>query len=280
VNPLEQVTIAGEALARTIRLARHPATWVAWLVPMFAGFAAIAMFVGFAFPLWSRVTVVILHHLGGQRILHYPEALLALPVWMPRLTNLVAIGFGTLAAATTASACGRLLTGHEATVRGVASVALRRAPWLWIATLPGFAVGALAAGAVSSGFTAFATSHAKGAIMILGAWGVEVFVAAAFLLVVPLVVMGGATPWRAWSRLPECWKHAGVSSVAVASLLGAVSLATMAWAHHAVAAAAHGAPDRIPMIFGLMHVVDTVRAWLAAGAATVLFGALVEDREE
>ena len=46
--------------------------------------------------------------------------------------------------------------------------------------------------------------------------------------------------------------------------------ATMAWAHHAVAAVAHGAPDRIPMIFGLMHVVDN-RAGVAgaAGAATV-----------
>jgi hypothetical protein len=194
--------------------------------------------------------------------------------------NLIGIGFGTLAAAATTAACGRLLTGHEASVRSVAGAALRRAPWLWIATLPAFAVGSLATSAVRSGFTAFATSHIRGAIMILGAWGVQVFVAAAFLLVVPLVVMGRATPWRAWSRLPECWQHAGVSSVVVAGVLGAVSLALMAWAHHAVAAAAHGAPDRIALILGLTHLVDIVRAWLAAGAATVLFGALVEDREE
>jgi hypothetical protein len=280
VNALEQVAVAGEALARTIRLVRHPATWGWWLVPMLAGLATIAMFVGFAFPLWSRVTVVVLHRLGGERILHYPEALLALPVWMPRLTNLVSIAFGTLAAAATAAACGRLLTGHEATVRGVAWAALRRAPWLWIATLPAFAVGSLAATGVRSGFALLGTSHIKGVIMIGGAWGVQVLVAAAFLLVVPLVVMGPATPWRAWSRLPECWKHAGVASLVVAGVLGVVELAAAAGAHHAVRVASHVAPDRMPIIFAATLGIDLVAAWLAAGSAAILFGALVEDREE
>src|SRR5262249_33737380 len=136
VNALEQMVLAFQALAHTLRLLFRRALWVPWLLVFGLEIATIAGLWWFAFPAWSWFVARAVHVLAGESALHYPNIFRLMPDLYAGADLVIRVVVGSVVAGASTALFGAWFSGRPIPAREGLRRALQRAGVLIVANLP------------------------------------------------------------------------------------------------------------------------------------------------
>jgi hypothetical protein len=277
MDALEQFAVTGRVTARAVRSALVPPLAVvalaAFVVPAFAAFAL----ANFSHPLVSPVMLRVALALGGEHALHYPGALVLLPVELAklgRMTNWLSVTLA-LGWAGTITAYGP--RGLSATAALFAT--LRRLPRLLVAGVPLVLLHGAAAGMSAQAVADLPRRFVSAAAHLVAAFGLEAAVIAAAMLVLPLAVRSDLGLVRLPGAIRRAFRWAGVAAPAFGAALAAAAVAGRLACGRAAQVMAATRPDGLLPIVSVAALITAIGLVVFAAASVVLAAALDEGWE-
>lgn len=281
MNLLEQLALAWQALAQTVRLLGRPTLWAPALVLGACELAVIGCLWWFAHPALSWAAAPLLRAVAGEQALHYPNLFRLLPDLYARadlvLGSLLApvlIGAATLLFA--ARFQGRTVALGDSLGR-----AGRRAGSLILVNLPlNLLLLALSYGLpwwlALRGSAGLARS-----LMPIAILGGAVVLQALFLYVNALVMLEGRGPLGTLAALPRSWSRGFWAAFALGGVM-MLPLLPLQWvAERANVLVDRGAPELVGWLAVVQVLVALLTWFVLTGAATLVFlGAVTGLPEE
>jgi hypothetical protein len=279
VNPIEQVTLAWQALERTFQWLHRGRLWIPWL--LFAAFEALilAALCGFAHPSVSWMMVPLLTRIAGEEILHYPNVLTHLLPLFARLDGV----YAAIAAPIALGAAVMLFanTVHAAPARPADALAraFRRAVPLILSQLP---VPLLTAGiswAIGRGLRVRDASGVRGAIFLAAITIVPILARAFFLYAGTRVALEGRGIGEALLDLPRAWAR-GLAAALFLSFLLALPLFPIPFlCGRAMVLGSPLGPEMVAVLM-LGQIALGAGVWfLLSGSITLVHLSLVQDSD-
>jgi hypothetical protein len=280
VNAFEQIALAWQALLATARQAVKPGMWVPWAILGAVQAVAVGLMALVAHPAVSGWLAPPLVRLAGDMVLHYPNVFRSLPALQSR------IGFGidtllgvVMAGAATASFAARFdhrpLTARAGLARGG-----RRAGALVLAHLP----LQLAVLALTFGLPAWLASRGSAgmtrkAAELFGLGG-TVLLQGGFLLLTPIIVIGGVGARAALRELPNAIGRAGVATLTLAVFATLLVMPFHTMLRFTDRVVDLGMPELVTCLVLADVAAALVAGFLLAGATTLIYQSIVMDVEE
>ncbi|NOT33765.1 MAG: hypothetical protein HOP12_06290 [Candidatus Eisenbacteria bacterium] len=277
MNPLEQIALAGHALALVARASLHPRLWIPWLPLILVELAWLALLAGFAHPAVSGVMAPLLTAISGDAVLHYPNVFRILPGLHARGAFVIVATLGSIVVGASVWVFDELWAGRTPHPGVALGEALRRAPALIVAQAPlhlltvvlTFGLAGWMEGRGSSGITV----RALGLLATLAATVLQ----ALFLLVPVHVMRASRSPLGAWLEIPRVFMRAGVTVVVLSTLVTVAGFPLEFLARFTERLVERGRPELVAAMVVAQIGFATLAGFVLAGAAVVCYRTRVED---
>jgi len=276
MKPLEQLSLAGQALWLTLCELRAGRLWVPWLVlGVFQGAVLLAL-LGFAHPLLAWALSPFVRVIGGEPALHYPGFYRALPFLYSRADLVV----GSLVGAVATGWSTRLFAARwrRETLPGGGAWAevVPRALTLVLAQLPFQVLVLLFTGLVNR-----ALAGQGGLVQRLGylvTLGGVAGLQALFLYLPALVVLERHGLWRSLVALPRAWARGFWAALllGLAALLPLLPLAGLGQGSGLLVD--RGTPELVGWVTAMQLLVGLAVSFMLAGSSTLVYLGAVADR--
>ena len=272
MNATEQAAFAGHALGRGVAEGLRGRARRALVVLIAVRLGLVALLVLFAHPWLSPLGAPLLARAAGERALHFPAAIEALPVAHGRWSGLLDLVLVPVIAAVTCVAVARRLpaeAAHTDPGRGILPGVLVMLP---IAFMSAHVERALLAGVMG-----MASGLVRAVVQIAGACVLLSALTAIGLPLLALATLGHPRTGSAWDAWRWSWRRAGAAFVALG--VGATAanvILTVAFLRASPVVAA-SAPELSAVGFAVETLTRSLLQWGLAGAAAVLWIGLVED---
>ena len=280
MNPIEQVTLAFQALRHTIPQLWRGRLWV-WALPLAAVECAVVASLWHAAHPWvSWFMAPLLLRFGGADTLHYPRMFELMPAIYERADLVIGAILGSIAIGAATPVFAARFRGEALRPLPALVAAFRRAPDFVLVLLP----FNLLLFALSSAADFWLAHRAAGGIvgraLPLVVTAGSLALQAAFFYAASLVALEGHSAWAALRRLPGTWRPGYLA----AFLVSATTLLLLTPIHTPGVTASllveRGTPE-LAGLLTLLHVLaGLLTGFILTGAATLLYLSVVRGPGE
>jgi len=276
--PLEQVALAGQALARTLALLARPATWAPWIVLGAVQLALVVALWHFAHPWLSWALAPFIAGAGGEPLLHYPEVFRVLPALFGRANLVVGALLGPVVIGAATLLFARAFRGEPARAGAALAAAARLAPALVLVQLP-FHLLVLGAGAVLGG-VAGGGRGLPALIATAGLAAASVVLQSLFLYAAALVALERRGALAALAALPRTWAR-GFWAALVLGAAGVAALLPFRLLEEQTGLLVERGTPELAVALVVAQIAAGLLVWYAlAGSATLVYlGAMAPEDE-
>jgi len=269
VSVFEQIALGWACVSATLRRMFQPVLWTPWLLLGAVHLVALLMLAGFAHPAVSAVMAPLVTALAGAGVRHYPEVFRQLPELQAQTGFVVDALLGPIAAGAAVAMLAAAFERGRATAGDALVHALERAGALIAALLP-YAVIVFA---ITFGLQAWLVERGSAGMtrklaQLVGLGG-TVFLRAAVLYIVPLVVLGRLKPLDAWRELPSMLERGSVTALTIVLLVSLVAAPFGMLARFAPHLVDAGTPEAVVVLVAAQIAGGLITAFLLAGASVL-----------
>ncbi|MBI1799886.1 MAG: hypothetical protein HYR73_09420 [Candidatus Eisenbacteria bacterium] len=278
MNAFEQVAVAWQALLRSAAKLRRAGMWIPLLVFGATQFLVLASLWSFAHPLVSWFMVPLLHRIGGDGLLRYPNVFRVMPALFGQAD--LALG-ATVGAISVGALTIRFAAGARGTPIGAGSalgLAARRALPLVLANLPfNVLVFALSFGLdwwLASRGSGGAVRKFSGLVVLSG----SIVLQSVFFFVTCEVVLAGHGVLGALAAVPRAAARGFWAAMFLGVLLVLPLLPIQMLSGRSSMLIDRGSPELVGWMLVAQIVIELVIWFLLAGGATLIYLTLIEER--
>ena len=275
MNVLEQMVLAAQSLAYTLRQISRPSLWVPWLPVLVIQLTVVAALWWFAHPAISWLAAPLIQAAAGADALRYPNVFRLMPELYGRADVVVtavagAFAVGSSCALFAARATGRPLRAAESLGQG-----LGRLGPLILANLPALVL------ALAFAYGLETWLAGRGGLLIVKriapflALGVAVLLQAYFLWVNPLLMLERRGLIASLAALPRA-ASAGLWAALTLTALTALPLVPIQMLlHSAETIVSRGTPEMLGWLVVIQALLVTGTAFVLTGSSVIVYQGLV-----
>lgn len=279
MSVFEQLALGFQAMLHSLRSLLAWRLWIPWVLLAIPQLAVVAAIGFFAHPLLSGVMVPLLTAVAGDQVLHYPNALQALPRLYDRADLLIGALVGSVVIGVATVMFADWFRGRDVAIRSQLGIAWRRVPALVLVQLP---FNLLLVG-LSVVVQTWLARRGGGGIVesaaSVAAVAGSLVLQAAFFYVTAKVILGGSGVVSALASVPATWKR-GFAPALLVSVLTLIVLLPVQWlAGHQELVMERGRPELLAGLTLVRLGAGLLNGFLLSGCATLLYLSLF-DRPE
>jgi hypothetical protein len=280
MNPFEQLAMAWQAIARTLRRLGRAAPWAPFAILGTLQLGALALLMGFAHPSVSWFMVPFLVRQGGASLLHYPNLFRALPGLYGRIDLALGATLGAVVVGAATRVFANDFGRRRPAPRAAIGAAFGRALQLILASLPfNVLVFALSFGAdwlMTSRRSAPLTRHVSDLTVLAG----SIVLQSVFFYVVCEVMLAGRSALGALAAVPRAASRAFFAALAIGTLAALPLLPIQFLSSQSGLLVDRGKPELVGILMLLEIVIGLVLWFVLAGSSTLVYLTLVHRDDE